>query len=115
MKRNKVVFISQVGLAEAVVRLSSVFSDRPCESLHTQKSKSVFYEPEPGYVIVLSASVPCFANRKPDSTTTDYVYQVTISGATFSVDKLKVQFLGLNFGQTFIQNLHANQCSNANL
>jgi hypothetical protein len=46
----------------------------PCESLHTQKTKSVFYEPEPGYVILLAASVPCFARRKADGVTTEYVY-----------------------------------------
>ena len=64
----------QVGLAEAVVRFASVFSDFPCESLHTQKTKSVFCEPEPGYVLVLSASVPCVGRKKSDGTTTEYVY-----------------------------------------
>lgn len=62
-------------MAEAVIHFSSVFSDSPCESLHTQKTKSIFYEPEPGYVIVLAASVPCFGRKKSDGSGTEYVYQ----------------------------------------
>ncbi|ORX93602.1 hypothetical protein K493DRAFT_315914 [Basidiobolus meristosporus CBS 931.73] len=49
------VKMRQVGLAQALVNFTKVFSpDQPCENVHSQKNRLVFFEPEPGYWMTLN-------------------------------------------------------------
>ncbi|XP_059170068.1 vacuolar fusion protein CCZ1 homolog isoform X2 [Physella acuta] len=50
--------IKRVGLSEAIVKFSETFSDRPCQSLHTQKTRQVFLEPEPSFWMIMTVSIP---------------------------------------------------------
>ncbi|KAF4528086.1 hypothetical protein B566_EDAN016506 [Ephemera danica] len=52
--------IKTVGLSEALIKFTQTFDpDRPCESLHTQKTRQLYHQPEPGFWVVLTVSVPC--------------------------------------------------------
>lgn len=50
--------IKQIGLSEAIVQFTKTFSDRPCQSLHTQKHRHIFYEPEKSFWMVVIILVP---------------------------------------------------------
>uniref|UniRef100_A0A0B7A1T9 CCZ1/INTU/HSP4 first Longin domain-containing protein n=1 Tax=Arion vulgaris TaxID=1028688 RepID=A0A0B7A1T9_9EUPU len=45
--------IKKVGLSEAIVKFAETFSDKPCQTLHTQKSRYVFFEPEPSFWMIM--------------------------------------------------------------
>ena len=46
--------IRNIGLCEALVNFSRTFSsDQPCEAVHTQRRRQVYFEPEPGIWIVM--------------------------------------------------------------
>ncbi|XP_063221463.1 vacuolar fusion protein CCZ1 homolog isoform X2 [Bacillus rossius redtenbacheri] len=46
--------MKNVGLSEAIIKFTDTFSpDQPCESLHTQKSRQLLYQPEPGFWMVM--------------------------------------------------------------
>ena len=50
--------IRNIGLCEALVNFTKTFtSDKPCESVHTQRLRQVFYEPEPHMWMVLVRDV----------------------------------------------------------
>ncbi|GBM88838.1 Vacuolar fusion protein CCZ1 [Araneus ventricosus] len=51
--------VRSVGLCEAVIKFTGTFGTSPCEALHTQKTKQVFLEPEPGFWMVMTLNVPC--------------------------------------------------------
>ncbi|GIX67544.1 vacuolar fusion protein CCZ1 homolog [Caerostris darwini] len=51
--------VRTVGLCEAVIKFTGTFGTSPCEALHTQKTKQVFLEPEPGFWMVMILNVPC--------------------------------------------------------
>ncbi|XP_017058357.1 vacuolar fusion protein CCZ1 homolog [Drosophila ficusphila] len=51
--------IKDVGLSEAIIRFTGTFtSEDDCQALHTQKTTQLFYQPEPGYWLVLVLNVP---------------------------------------------------------
>ena len=46
--------IRNIGLCEALVNFCKTFSpDKPCEVVHTQRTKQAFLEPEPGIWMTL--------------------------------------------------------------
>ncbi|XP_003387660.1 PREDICTED: vacuolar fusion protein CCZ1 homolog [Amphimedon queenslandica] len=52
--------IRNIGLCEALVNFCKTFSpDKPCETVHTQKTKQAFLEPEPGIWMTLTVTIPC--------------------------------------------------------
>ncbi|KAK9768853.1 hypothetical protein K7432_000187 [Basidiobolus ranarum] len=52
------VKMRQVGLAQALVNFTKVFSpDQPCENVHSQKNRLIFFEPEPGYWMTLNVEL----------------------------------------------------------
>lgn len=55
-----------VGLIEALVRFMSVFSQAPAKVQHTQKSKSVFIQVEPGFWMSMTVAAP-FKIKKSES------------------------------------------------
>ncbi|CAG8682148.1 8076_t:CDS:2, partial [Acaulospora morrowiae] len=49
------VKMRQIGLAQGLVNFTRVFSPtKPCENVHTQKNRLMFFEPEPNYWIHIS-------------------------------------------------------------
>jgi len=46
--------VRNIGLCEALVNFTKMFSgEKPCESVHTQRLRQVFYEPETGIWMVM--------------------------------------------------------------
>lgn len=63
--------IKHVGLTEAAIRFASIFSQCPgsCAlGMHTQKTKSVYLEPEKDFFMVLTVTVPRTKRRKHSRT-----------------------------------------------
>ena len=58
--------IKHVGLTEAAIRFAAVFSnsDHCALGMHTQKTKSVYLEPEKNFFMVLTVTVPRTKRRK---------------------------------------------------
>ncbi|KAK3738728.1 hypothetical protein QZH41_018103 [Actinostola sp. cb2023] len=51
--------IRNIGLCEALIKFTETFAPiKPCESLHTQKMRQTFYQPEPEYWMVMTSSIP---------------------------------------------------------
>ncbi|XP_065826343.1 vacuolar fusion protein CCZ1 homolog [Oscarella lobularis] len=66
--------IRNVGLSEAMVKFTETFSpDRPCDSVHTQRKRQLFFQPEPDYWMIMTVSLPAFERRtKDDKTVVEY-------------------------------------------
>lgn len=58
--------IKHVGLCEAIVQFSVTFSDQPCNSVHTQKTRQLFFEPEPKFWMIMTVSIP-FSEKSKDN------------------------------------------------
>ena len=50
--------VRTVGLIEAVVRFGQTFSGKPSESLHTQRTRSVWRQLEDNFLLCFTVSVP---------------------------------------------------------
>ncbi|XP_027056704.1 vacuolar fusion protein CCZ1 homolog isoform X1 [Pocillopora damicornis] len=51
--------IKNIGLCEALVKFTETFSpEKPCNSLHTQKTRQVFFEAEPEFWMIMTVSIP---------------------------------------------------------
>lgn len=61
--------IKQIGLCEAIIKFTETFSDKPTESLHTQKNRQVFFEPEKDFWMVMTVSVPFSEKTTKDNQT----------------------------------------------
>ena len=73
-EENEDVKIKRVGLCEALVQFSKTFNpSKPCECLHTQKTKQFFLNPEGNYWIVLTISVPSTEKLVKDKKVHDYL------------------------------------------
>lgn len=56
---NPDIKVNNVGLCEALVQFAKTYSpNKPCESLHTQKHKQVFYEAEENFWFVMTIANP---------------------------------------------------------
>lgn len=64
--------IKRIGLAEAVVKFTETFSDKPCQSVHNQKSRQLFFEPEPCFWMMMTVSIPFKEKVKDGQTVTEY-------------------------------------------
>ncbi|XP_065831674.1 vacuolar fusion protein CCZ1 homolog [Oscarella lobularis] len=66
--------IRNLGLSEAMVKFTETFSpDRPCDSVHTQRKRQLFFQPEPDYWMIMTVSLPAFERRtKDDKTVVEY-------------------------------------------
>nr|XP_016936152.2 vacuolar fusion protein CCZ1 homolog [Drosophila suzukii] len=65
--------IKDVGLSEAIIRFTGTFtSEDDCQALHTQKTTQLFYQPEPGYWLVLVLNVPKEVRLKEGVEVADY-------------------------------------------
>ncbi|KAL4239339.1 vacuolar fusion protein ccz1 [Mactra antiquata] len=57
--------IKHVGLCEAIITFTQTFTDKPCETLHTQKTREIFFQPERDFWMVMTVSVP-YTERMKD-------------------------------------------------
>lgn len=64
--------IKQVGLCEAIATFTRTFSDKPCESLHTQKKRQLFYQPEKDFWLIMTVSIPYVEKTKDGHVYTEY-------------------------------------------
>ncbi|XP_059483964.1 vacuolar fusion protein CCZ1 homolog [Neocloeon triangulifer] len=65
--------IKNVGLSEAIIKFTETFNpSKPCESLHTQKTRQVMHQAEPGFWSVMTLSVPTLVKSKDGQDYTEY-------------------------------------------
>lgn len=64
--------VKRIGLSEAVTRFTATFSDQPCQSMHTQQTRQVFFEPEPCFWMVMVVSIPFKEKAKEGQNVTEY-------------------------------------------
>ncbi|KAH3863474.1 vacuolar fusion protein CCZ1 homolog [Dreissena polymorpha] len=64
--------IKQVGLCEAIITFTRTFSDKPCETLHTQKTRQVYFQPEKDFWMVMTVSVPFSEKTKDGQVSYEY-------------------------------------------
>ncbi|XP_046370029.2 vacuolar fusion protein CCZ1 homolog [Haliotis rufescens] len=64
--------IKNIGLSEAIVKFTETFSDKPCESVHTLKTRQLFLEPEPNFWMVLTVSIPYSEKTKDGKSYIEY-------------------------------------------
>lgn len=65
--------MKNVGLCEAIIKFSNTFSvDSPCEVLHTQKTRQLFYQPETNFWVVMTLSIPSQQKVKDGQTYIEY-------------------------------------------
>ncbi|XP_025082631.1 vacuolar fusion protein CCZ1 homolog [Pomacea canaliculata] len=59
--------VKNIGLAEAIAQFSATFSEIPCQSVHTQKTRQLLLQPEAGFWVVMTVSHP-FQEKTKDGT-----------------------------------------------
>ena len=59
--------IKSVGLCEAVIQFTGTFTIDHCQSIHTQKTRQMFYSPEKDYWMILTISIPTTISPQKDS------------------------------------------------
>ncbi|XP_066998066.2 vacuolar fusion protein CCZ1 homolog [Anabrus simplex] len=65
--------MKNVGLSEAIIKFTDTFNpDQTCESLHTQKSKQLYYQPERGFWMAMTVSIPCVSKMKDGTEYLEY-------------------------------------------
>ncbi|XP_052814392.1 vacuolar fusion protein CCZ1 homolog isoform X2 [Mya arenaria] len=64
--------IKKVGLCEALVTFACTFTDKPCEALHTQKTRQVFLQPEKDFWFIMTVSVPYTEKTRDGQTVVEY-------------------------------------------
>lgn len=64
--------IKQIGLCEAICKFTETFSDKPCQALHTQKTRQLFHEPEKDFWIIMTISVPYTEKAKDGTPIVEY-------------------------------------------
>lgn len=70
---NLDVQIKQVGLCEAVIKFTSSFDPiKPCEAIHTQKTRQLFLQPETDFWVILTVNVPFVQKTKDGQVYVEY-------------------------------------------
>ncbi|KAL5018025.1 hypothetical protein ScPMuIL_003747 [Solemya velum] len=64
--------IKQVGLSEAIIKFTETFTDKPCESLHTQKARQVFFEAEKDFWMTVTVNIPYVERMKDGQSYFEY-------------------------------------------
>lgn len=66
--------VNNVGLVEAIIKFTGNFKPSgPLNSLHTQKKRQLYYEPEPNYWMVITINLPYINKAKNESTVVEYI------------------------------------------
>ena len=61
------VQIKNVGLCEAVIKFTGTFTNEHCQSIHTQKSRQMFFSPEEDYWLILTVTIPTTTHGQKDA------------------------------------------------
>lgn len=64
--------IKNIGLCEAIIKFSETFTDTPCNTVHTQKTRQLFYSPEKDFWIIMTVSIPYSQKQKDGQTYVEY-------------------------------------------
>ncbi|KAK9709082.1 Intu longin-like domain 2 [Popillia japonica] len=90
------VQIKNIGLVEAIIQFTGTFKPScPVNSLHTQKKRQLYFQPEEGFWMVMTLTTP-FIDKTKDGTSTreyiendiqDNIYQAVLK-QTYSIYKL---------------------------
>ncbi|XP_069188543.1 vacuolar fusion protein CCZ1 homolog [Procambarus clarkii] len=65
--------VRHVGLAEAITRFSRTFKkDGDCEAVHTQKTRQVFYQPEPDIWMVMTVGIGWISKMRDSGPVREY-------------------------------------------
>jgi len=64
--------IRSVGLCEAVVTFTTTFTEKQCQSIHTQKTRQLFYQPEKDFWLIMTVSIPSSPKTKDGQQYTEY-------------------------------------------
>ncbi|XP_065331648.1 vacuolar fusion protein CCZ1 homolog [Cloeon dipterum] len=65
--------IKNVGLTEAIIKFTDTFNpSKPCEALHTQKTRQIIHQAEPGFWAVMTLLVPTINKSKDGQDYTEY-------------------------------------------
>ncbi|XP_038064553.1 vacuolar fusion protein CCZ1 homolog isoform X1 [Patiria miniata] len=76
--------IKNVGLSEAVIKFTETFStERPCESMHTQKTRHLYLQPEKDFSIIMIITVP-FSEKTKDGKTYHEYHEEDIQDSVYS-------------------------------
>uniref|UniRef100_A0A8C5Q1D8 Vacuolar fusion protein CCZ1 homolog n=1 Tax=Leptobrachium leishanense TaxID=445787 RepID=A0A8C5Q1D8_9ANUR len=109
--------IRNVGLCEAIVQFTRTFNPtKPAKSLHTQKNRQFFYEPEEGFWMVMVVKNPAAEKQKDGKAVLEYQEdELLLFNGTFSkameaggVALLKERLE--KFFHRYLQTLHLQSC-----
>ena len=64
--------IKNVGLCEAICKFTGTFSDKPCQALHTQKTRQLFYQPEKEFWMIMTINIPSVLKTKEGQPYSEY-------------------------------------------
>ncbi|XP_063915286.1 vacuolar fusion protein CCZ1 homolog isoform X2 [Zophobas morio] len=71
---NADVQIKNVGLVEGIIQFTGTFKpSTPVNSLHTQKMRQLYFQPEKNFWIVMTLNLPIVAKGKDSSNQTEYL------------------------------------------
>ncbi|KAF2883661.1 hypothetical protein ILUMI_22533 [Ignelater luminosus] len=66
--------VNNVGLVEAIIKFTGNFKpNAPVNSLHTQKKRQLYYQPEENYWMVMTLNLPHVAKSRNGSTVNEYL------------------------------------------
>ncbi|KAF5296062.1 hypothetical protein FQA39_LY12684 [Lamprigera yunnana] len=66
--------VNNVGLVEAIIKFTGNFKPNgPLDSLHTQKKRQLYYEPENNYWMVMTVNLPHITKSRNSTTYVEYV------------------------------------------
>ncbi|XP_064603975.1 vacuolar fusion protein CCZ1 homolog [Liolophura sinensis] len=75
--------IKNVGLCEALIKFAETFSDKPCESLHTMKTRQLFLEAEKDFWVIMTVSIPVTEKVSKDGITYNEYHEEDVQDSVF--------------------------------
>ncbi|XP_053676324.1 vacuolar fusion protein CCZ1 homolog [Anopheles nili] len=101
--------IKDVGLSEAIIKFSSTFTkDDSVQTMHTQKTCQFYYQPEPGYWMIMTLNVP-FERKTRDSGEYNEYHGDSIHDTIFQSVLRQSYRMFRMFHGTFADNLQATE------
>ncbi|XP_557365.3 vacuolar fusion protein CCZ1 homolog [Anopheles gambiae] len=101
--------IKDVGLSEAIIKFSNTFTkDDSVQTMHTQKTCQFYYQPEPGYWMIMTLSVP-FDRKTRDSGDYNEYHGDTIHDTIYQSVLRQAYRMFRMFHGTFQDNLRPNE------
>lgn len=92
------VQIRNVGLSEAVVKFTETFNPSgPCRTMHTQKTKQFFHQPEDNFWMIMTVGIP-FSHRAKDGQHSVEYHNEDVQDNVF-LNVLKLSYVMFRFFQ----------------